>query len=43
MVLSVALALLTTAAPAPADTHLDDGYALTLRGGVSLGCYEAGR
>ncbi len=42
MVLSAALALLTTAAPAPADTHLDDGYALTLSGGVSLGSYEAG-
>ena len=42
MVLSVALALLTTAAPDPADTRLDDGYALTLSGGVSLGSYEAG-
>src|SRR5678815_6097089 len=43
MLLAAALALLTTAAPA-ADVQgrLDDGYALTRRGGVSLGSYEAG-
>jgi predicted acylesterase/phospholipase RssA len=43
MLLAAALALLTTAAPAAdVETRLDDGYALTLRGGVSLGSYEAG-
>jgi predicted acylesterase/phospholipase RssA len=42
MVLSLALTLLTAAAPDSAATRLDDGYALTLSGGVSLGSYEAG-
>ena len=42
MVLPLALALLTTAAPGRGEGRLDDGYALTLSGGVSLGSYEAG-
>ena len=42
MVLPLALALLTTAAPDRDGGRLEDGYAITLSGGVSLGSYEAG-
>lgn len=44
MVLHLALAVLSTAAPVQpsVDGRLDDGYAITLSGGVSLGSYEAG-
>jgi len=41
MVLSLAFTLLTAASPAE-EARLDEGYALTLSGGVSLGSYEAG-
>ena len=40
MVLGLTLALMTAAAPDP--SRLEDGFALTLSGGVSLGTYEAG-
>lgn len=42
MVLSLVLTLLSSAAPSPEELRLEDGYALTLSGGVSLGSYEAG-
>ena len=42
MILPLALVVLATAAPAEEETRLEDGYALTLSGGVSLGSYEAG-
>ena len=42
MVLSLILALATTASPEQDLDRLDDGYAITLSGGVSLGTYEAG-
>ena len=42
MMLPLALVLLATAAAAEDDSRLEDGYALTLSGGVSLGSYEAG-
>ena len=41
MVLPLTLALMTAATPEP-ESRLEDGYALTLSGGVSLGSYEAG-
>src|SRR5262249_6213795 len=42
MLLPVVLTLLASASPAE-EARLEDGYALTLSGGVSLGSYEAGR
>ena len=42
MLVSVVLTLLAGAAPAVDEARLEDGYALTLSGGVSLGSYEAG-
>ncbi|HVP61310.1 MAG TPA: patatin-like phospholipase family protein [Myxococcaceae bacterium] len=42
MVLALALVLLTTAATPDDSARVEDGYALTLSGGVSLGSYEAG-
>jgi len=41
VLLPLGLALLVTAA-APDEARLEDGYAVTLSGGVSLGSYEAG-
>ena len=41
MLLSLAFTLLTAASPAE-EARLEEGYALTLSGGVSLGSYEAG-
>ena len=42
MLLPVVLTLLASASPAEEEARLEDGYALTLSGGVSLGSYEAG-
>ena len=42
MLVSVVLTLLAGATPAADEARLEDGYALTLSGGVSLGSYEAG-
>ena len=42
MTLPLALVLLATAAVPDDESRLEDGYALTLSGGVSLGSYEAG-
>ena len=41
MVLALAISLLAAASPAEV-ARLEDGFALTLSGGVSLGSYEAG-
>jgi len=41
MVLALAISLIAAAAPADV-ARLEDGFALTLSGGVSLGSYEAG-
>jgi len=42
MLLHVLVTVLAGAAPAAEENRLEDGYALTLSGGVSLGSYEAG-
>src|SRR5215468_8792453 len=42
MLLPVVLTLLASAPSAAEQERLEDGYALTLSGGVSLGSYEAG-
>jgi hypothetical protein len=42
MMLPLALVLLATAAVPEDEARREDGYALTLSGGVSLGSYEAG-
>src|SRR5215468_1133042 len=42
MLLPVVVTLLASALPAAEQERLEDGYALTLSGGVSLGSYEAG-
>ena len=42
MLLALVVTVLASAAPAGEDSRLEDGYALTLSGGVSLGSYEAG-
>ena len=42
MLLHLFVTVLAGAAPAAEESRLEDGYALTLSGGVSLGSYEAG-
>ena len=42
MLLHLLVTVLAGAAPAAEENRLEDGYALTLSGGVSLGSYEAG-
>src|SRR5215469_2523486 len=42
MLLAVVVTALASALPAADEARLEDGYALTLSGGVSLGSYEAG-
>ena len=42
MLLPLVVTFLVSAAPAAEEARLEDGYALTLSGGVSLGSYEAG-
>ena len=42
MLVPLVLTLLASASPAAEESRLEDGYALTLSGGVSLGSYEAG-
>ncbi|HET9158075.1 MAG TPA: patatin-like phospholipase family protein, partial [Myxococcaceae bacterium] len=42
MLLPALVAVVASASPGGEETRLEDGYALTLSGGVSLGSYEAG-
>ena len=42
MLLPALLAVVASASPGGEESRLEDGYALTLSGGVSLGSYEAG-
>ena len=42
MALSLAITLLLAAPPPAPESRLEDGFAITLSGGVSLGTYEAG-
>src|SRR5690348_2763281 len=42
MLVPLVVAVLGSATPVAEDSRLEDGYVLTLSGGVSLGSYEAG-